>query len=74
MAGEVKKIIDIIIEQRSKGSPIIAGTIKVKLILKGINPDSFTYQSNDSPIIIKKLEEIAKDFGVKLDSGLSRNG
>ncbi|KHD11251.1 hypothetical protein PN36_00140 [Candidatus Thiomargarita nelsonii] len=71
MAGQIKKMINTIIEQRSKGSPIIAGTIKVKLILKGINPETFSYQSKDNPMIIKKLEKIAKDFGVKLDRGLN---
>ncbi len=71
MAGQIKKMINTIIEQRSKGNPIIAGTIKVKLILKGINPEGFSYQSNDNPITIKKLEKIAKDFGVKLDRGLN---
>jgi hypothetical protein len=73
MAGKIKKMIDTIIEQRSKGSRIIAGTIKVKLILKGINPDSFNHKSNDNPLIIKQLEKFAKDFGVDFGRTLSEN-
>jgi hypothetical protein len=57
-------MIDTIIEQRSNGSRVIAGTIKVKLILKGINPDNFGYQSSDNPVIINKLEKLAQNFGV----------
>lgn len=68
MSGKIKKMIDTIIEQRSKGSPIIAGTVKIKLILKGINPDKFTIYSDDDPVIIKKLEQIAVDLGVDLYS------
>lgn len=64
MAGKIKRMIDSIIEQRSKGNSIIAGTIKIKLILKGINPDQFTLQSKDNPLIIMHIEKIAKDFGV----------
>jgi len=64
MAGKIRKMIDTIIEQRSKGSRVIAGTIKVKLILKGINPDNFGYQSNDNPVIINQLEKFAQDFRV----------
>jgi hypothetical protein len=68
MSGKIKEMIDTIIEQRSKGSPIIASTIKIKLILKGINPDKFTINSDDNPIIIKKIEQIADNLGVNLDS------
>ncbi len=66
MSGKIKKMIDTIIEQRSKGSPVIASTVKIKLILKGINPDKFTLNFDDDPIIIKKIEQIADDFGVDL--------
>jgi hypothetical protein len=66
MSGKIKKMIDAIIKQRSKGSPIIASTLKVKLILKGIYPDKFTDNSDDNPVIIKKIEQIAADLGVDL--------
>jgi len=66
MSGKIKKMIDTIIQQRSKGSPVIASTVKIKLILKGINPDKFTLNFEDDPIIIQKIEQIADDFGVDL--------
>ncbi len=67
MPGKIKKMIDTIIQQRSRGSSIIANTIKVKLILKGINPDVFTSQSDDNPLIIKRVEKIGRDFGVNVN-------
>jgi len=66
MSGKIKKMIDTIIEQRSNGSPVIAGTIKIKLILKGINPNKFTINFDDDPVIIKKIEQVADDLGVDL--------
>ena len=66
MSGKIKKMIDTIIQQRSKGSPVIASTVKIKLILKGINPEKFTLNFEDDPIIIQKIEQIADDFGVDL--------
>ncbi len=68
MQGKIKRMIDTIIEQSAKGNSIIAGTIKIKLILKGINPNKFTYQSDDNPLIINKLEKFAGDLGVNFGS------
>ncbi len=72
MSGKIKKMIDTIIEQRSHGDSIIAGTVKIKLILKGINPDKFTQKSDDNPTIITKLKQIANDLGVDLYSGTTQ--
>jgi hypothetical protein len=66
MAGQIKQMIDSIVEQRAKGNPTIALTTKAKLVLKGVNPGSFSEASPDDPIIIAKIERIAGDFGVKL--------
>ena len=41
MAGQIRIILDTIIERRSKGNSTIALTTKTKFILKGINPDRF---------------------------------
>lgn len=67
MPGKIKRMIDTIIDKRSKGSDIIAGTIKIKLIFKGINPDNFTYKSPDNPDIINKLQAIAEELELYLD-------
>jgi hypothetical protein len=62
MAGRIRKMIDSIIEQRTKDNPMMAGVIKTKLALKGIDPTKFTPQSDDDPVIIGKLEAFLKEM------------
>jgi len=62
MAGKIKQMIDTIISQRSKDNPMLAGVIKTKLMLKGIDPAKFTSQSDDDPAIIAKLESVVKEI------------
>ena len=62
MAGKIKQMIDAIISQRTKDNPMMAGVIKTKLILKGIDPGKFTAQSPDDPAIIGKLEALIKEI------------
>jgi len=62
MAGQIRKMIDQVIEQRSHGNQAIAGAIKTKLILKGIRPDSYTMTSSDDPAIIAKLRDLSKEL------------
>jgi hypothetical protein len=64
MAGQIKKIIDRIIEERSKGNPAIAQMTIAKLILKGLNPNKFDSCSEDDPEVISKLLNIAKQLNV----------
>ncbi len=62
MAGKIKKMIDTIIEQRTKDNPMMAGVIKTKLALKGIDPSKYSAQSEDDPVIIGKLEAFLKEI------------
>ncbi len=64
MAGQIKKMIDSIIQQRAKGNETIAITTKAKLTLKGLNPDSYSASSEDDPNVIAKLKVIAAELGV----------
>ena len=64
MAGQIRHMLDAIIEQRAKGSPTVALTTKTKLVLKGINPDRFSDASDDDPAIMAKVRAIATEFGV----------
>jgi len=66
MAGEVKRMLDRIIELRSRGNETIARTTKTKLILKGINPSKFTVDSENDPEIIARIKQIAIELGVKI--------
>lgn len=40
MAGKIRQMIDTIISQRAKDNAMLAGVIKTKLMLKGIDPAS----------------------------------
>ncbi len=62
MAGRIKQLIDHIISQRAQNNPMLERVIKTKLILKGINPNKYTLQSNDDPVILEKLEKMMADL------------
>ncbi len=64
--GTIKQMIDRIILLRSCGNSAIAVTVKTKIILKGINPDKYTSQTDDDPQIIRKLQDLADEFGIRL--------
>jgi hypothetical protein len=61
-------MIDQIIEGRSRGNQTIATTTRTKLMLKGVHPDRFTTDTPDDPAVISKLQQIAGDFGVRVDA------
>lgn len=66
--GQAKKILDAIIQKRSRGVGAIAKTIKIKLALKGINPDSLTPITPDDPALLKKLINLARSYGLQVQT------
>ncbi len=66
MAGKIKEMIEKIIEERSKGNEVVRNTTHAKLILKGVNPEKFSVNSEDNPEVITRLKQIAAEMGVKL--------
>lgn len=62
MAGQIKKLIDTIIEQRAQGNKVLEGVVKMKLILKGIDPKNYTEASHDDPAVLGKLLDLMNDF------------
>jgi len=66
--GQAKKILDAIIQKRSRGVGAIAKTIKIKLALKGINPDSLTPTTPDDPALLKKLINLARSYGLQVQT------
>jgi hypothetical protein len=62
MAGQIKILIDSIIAQRSEGNKILEGVVKVKLILKGIDPINYTSDSPDDPAVINRLSELMNEL------------
>ncbi len=66
MAGKIKKMLDTIIASKSGGNPTLAAATTTKLILKGLNPNKFTGQSDDDPAVVDKVRNIAAEMGIKL--------
>jgi hypothetical protein len=66
MAGTIKKLIDTLIEKKTKGNPTLLLTTKTKLVLKGLNPDIYTASTPDDPAVIAKLKAIAMEMGIAL--------
>ena len=66
MAGEIKRLLDKIVDERSKGNSAIMLTTKTKIILKGINFDSYTPASQDDQAVIAKVKQIAVELGVRI--------
>jgi hypothetical protein len=66
MAGQIKSMLQTIIEKRSRGNSTVALTTKTKFVLRGVNPDRFDAQSPDDPAVIAKVRAIAVEMGVSL--------
>ena len=62
MAGKIKEMIDTLVNRRAQGNSVLEGVVKIKLILKGIDPKMYTQESDDDPAIIAKLEYLIKEF------------
>jgi hypothetical protein len=60
MAGKIQRMIERIIAERSKGNEALAGVVRAKLVLKGIQPGRYTDQSDDDPKILRKLEKMLR--------------
>jgi len=57
-------MIDQIIEKRSKGASFLVGVTRTKLLLKGVNPDKYTFESPDDPVVIEKLRALSRELGL----------
>jgi len=64
--GTIKKMIDQIIEKRSKGASFLVGVTRTKLLLKGVNPDKYTFESPDDPVVIEKLRLLSRELGLSI--------
>jgi hypothetical protein len=63
MAGKIREMIDYVLRQRAAGNPMLEKIIKTKMILKGINPNRFTLQSDDDPAVLEQLEGMSMELG-----------
>jgi len=63
MAGQIKRMLDSIVEQRAKGNSVLIQTTKTKLTLKGLDPDKFNSTSPDDPAVMEKVKAVATELG-----------
>lgn len=70
MPGEIKKLLDAIIDTRAQGNLVIAQATRTKIILKGIYPSHHTEDSEDDPEILARVREIAGELDVSLIGSL----
>ncbi|MDR1534428.1 MAG: hypothetical protein LBU64_04940 [Planctomycetota bacterium] len=66
MAGKIKVLIHSLIQKRTKGDPGLIPPLKIKLIMKGVDPDIFDDNSPDNPVMIQRVITIAKEMGLEL--------
>ncbi len=66
MPGQIKTMLDSIMQQRSKGNATLLLTTKTKLILKGFDPDRFSANSPDDPVVMAQVRAVATELGVLL--------
>lgn len=71
--GQAKKLLDAIILKRSRGVSAIAKAIKIKIALKGVNPDLLTPDAPDDPVLLKKLLDLAMSYGLKVKTKSERS-
>ena len=62
MAGQIKRLIDDIIQQRGQGNKVLEGVVKMKLILKGIDPKNYTENSHDDMDVIRRLLDVKNEL------------
>jgi len=67
VAGQIKRLIDSIIQQRAKGDPLIAIMTKSKLVLRGVDPDRFNSESEDNPEVLTIVRAIAAELATKVE-------
>lgn len=66
MAGRIKTMIDELIHLRTNGERGLIAPMKIKLIMKGVDPDNFGADSPDNPMVIQRVIGIAKEMGFDL--------
>ena len=66
MAGKIKILIERLIDLRTKGDQGLIAPMKIKLIMKGVDPDLFDENSPDNPMLIQRVHAIAKEMGYDL--------
>ena len=62
MSEKMKVMIETIIKKKAENNPMLAKIIMAKLILNGIDMKRLTAETNDDPLMISRLERLAKEL------------
>jgi hypothetical protein len=68
MAGKIRRHLDEIISTVSNNNVILQNTTRTKLILKGLDPNKFSDNTEDDPVVLAKVLAVAKEFNVTLSN------
>ena len=66
MTGTIRQMLDTIYQQRAGGNQAIERVLNVKLVLKGVYPETYTESTQDDETTIEKVRAIAEEMGVKI--------
>ena len=64
MSVKIMEMIDSFISRNMEKNSMLAKIAKAKMVLHGINPNKLSAEQYDDPLIIAKLEKLAKELGV----------
>ena len=67
MAGQVRALLNRIIEFRTRGNPFLVPFVRARIMLKGICPENYDETSEDDPVMISRVKMLAVDMGIDLD-------
>lgn len=66
MPGQIKRMLDQIVEKRARGNALVAELTVTKLMLKGLNPEKYNASSPDDPAVISRARTVAAELGVSI--------
>jgi hypothetical protein len=62
--GRIRQMLDRILQHPSPGGDSRVMALRTKLLLRGIDPEAYTDQSPDDPVVLRQVEEIAHRLGI----------
>ena len=66
MAGQIKRMLERIVDERGKGDDVLRMLTRAKLILKGFDPARYTLTSPEDPATVARVKQVARELGVML--------
>lgn len=64
--NKTKRLVDELIEKRSKGVEYLKISTRMKLLMKGVDVQKITDDTPDDDLVLKKIHEIATELNITL--------